>query len=156
MEFEATRLEKTYEMTVPAPVNRVFPLLCPTREYAWVPYWNCEMVFSRSGYAEPGCVFRTDFPDRGKMTWVTTKYEPPAEVQYTVFKHDSHVWNLSIRLSEDGQDQTSIVWNHEFTALTEDGNAFLSQYTDEAHKHHLGLIEKALFFYLETGEMLQK
>ncbi len=42
-----------------APPERVFPLLCPTRETEWLEYWRCELIHSRSGFAEEGCIQNT-------------------------------------------------------------------------------------------------
>lgn len=154
MPFEAMRLVKTYEMTAPAGCEDVFPLLCPVREYDWIPHWECNMIYSPSGKAELGCVFETDFPDRGEMTWVATKYEPPRLIQYTVFKADSHVWNLEIELFSEKTCLTRLLWRHTFTATSMEGNRYLSEYTDEKHRLQLSMIEKALIYYLETGKMI--
>ena len=67
--------------TLDAAPERVFPLLCPVREYDWIPDWECTMVHSDSGVAELGCVFL-----RGEgETWITTRYEPPSRVDYAIF-----------------------------------------------------------------------
>src|SRR5208283_1284485 len=39
--------------------DKVFPLLCPVREYEWFNDWKCTMVYSESGVAENNCVFYT-------------------------------------------------------------------------------------------------
>ena len=82
MIFKATRLEKTYEMTVPASREMVFPLLCPVREYDWLPYWNCTMIYSATGRAELGAVFRTEVPGKGEATWIVTQYHPAKTIAY--------------------------------------------------------------------------
>ena len=51
-DFRALRITRTYEMTVPAGLEQVFSLLCPKREYEWLPYWKCQMIYSVSGGAE--------------------------------------------------------------------------------------------------------
>jgi len=155
MSFTASREIKEYTMTIPASCEEVFPLLCPKREYDWLPYWSCNIIYSQSGKAEPGCVFQTDFPDRGNMTWMVTKYDPPKEIQYTVFKPESHVWNLEICLEPIEPTMTHILWRHTYTGLTEEGNRFLSEHTDEKHRLHLGFIERALIHFLKTGHIIE-
>ena len=44
-------------MTLSGSPEQVFPLLCPTREYDWIETWQCELIYSDSGFAEPGCIF---------------------------------------------------------------------------------------------------
>jgi hypothetical protein len=64
-------------MTVSADPETVFPLLCPAREYDWLPYWKCSMIYSASGRAELGAIFRTEVPEKDEATWIVTQYEPP-------------------------------------------------------------------------------
>jgi hypothetical protein len=152
--FQSVRLTKTYEMRVPASPEQLFPLLCPVREREWLPYWDCRMIYSTSGTAEADCVFTTDFPGRGNMTWVVTRYEPPERIQYTVFKPESHTWTLSIRLVPAIPNESGLTWQHVFTGLTEAGNLYLRDYTDELHRLNLQNIERRLTHFVKTGKML--
>jgi len=62
-----------------APADRLFPLLCPVREYEWIEGWTCELVHTSSGLVEEGCVFVTRRPGHeGTTTWVTTAHDPAA------------------------------------------------------------------------------
>jgi hypothetical protein len=153
---DTQRLVKTYEMHVPASPERVFPLLCPVREREWLPYWECRMIHSASGLAEPECVFTTDLPGRGSMIWVVTRYQPPEAIQYTIFKPESHTWNLSIRVRPTEPGSSCLTWRHVFTGLTGAGNQYLKEYTDEHHRLHLQKIETCLVHFLETGKILQE
>jgi hypothetical protein len=155
MSFRATRLARGYEMNAAAPRERVFPLLCPVREYEWLPYWTCQLVYCANGRAEAGCVFTTDQADGGSMTWVVTAYEPPAHIQFTVMKAGSHVWTLDICLTSVGSDSCRLEWRHTFTGLSEAGNQFLAEYTEEKHYTHLQRIERCLRHFLDTGRLLK-
>ena len=151
---DTIRSLKKYEMSVPASPEQVFPLLCPVKELEWLPYWNCEMIYSKSGVAELDCVFKTDLPDRGKMVWVVTQYEPPKLVQYTILKPQSHTLNLTIRVRSEGSNSSLLIWQHVFTSLTDEGNQYLREYTDENLRLHLQKIEECLVHFLKTGEMM--
>ena len=154
--FTGIHVAKTYIMTVPVPREKAFPLLCPTREYEWLPHWKCQIIHSESGMAELGCVFTTEVPERGQATWILTRHEPPSRVQYTVFLFGSHVWTLDIELASMDAGQCRLTWRHAFTGLTPSGNQFLSEYTDERHRMLLGHIEKSLIHFLRTGCMLKE
>ena len=65
-EFTSQKTESYYVMDVHAPVEEIFPLLCPVREYDWIPGWGCDVQFTESGVAEDLCVFSTDTSDFGK------------------------------------------------------------------------------------------
>jgi hypothetical protein len=68
-----------YANDVAAPADRVFPLLCPVREYEWIEGWSCQLVHTSSGLVEEGCVFVTHPSDaEGTITWVTTVHDPAA------------------------------------------------------------------------------
>ena len=49
-------LSRSYatELHFDAPPDRVFPLLCPVREYDWIDGWECRMVYAETGVAELG------------------------------------------------------------------------------------------------------
>ena len=40
----------------------IFPLLCPVREYEWLETWQCEMIYTKSGFTELDCIFKTSLP----------------------------------------------------------------------------------------------
>ena len=42
-DFKAERIVRMNTIEVEAPLEEVFPLLCPVREYDWVEPWKCEM-----------------------------------------------------------------------------------------------------------------
>jgi hypothetical protein len=114
------------------------------------------MFFSESGFAELGCVFKTNFSDTGEMTWVVTKYEPPSLIQYTIFKPASHIWNLEIALESLDGGRTQLTWNQTYTGLSASGNRYIAGYTEERHRAHLSGLESALVHFTETGEMLSR
>ena len=98
--FEASR--KVFEMreTFPAPAEDVFIQLCPAREADWIPGWDCELIYTESGYAEEHCVFRTDEACvSGPGVWVMNHVEPPRLLEIVRFL-PTMVVNLKITLSE--------------------------------------------------------
>ena len=70
--FKAKRVTREFVQEVPVPAAKIFPLLCPVREYDWIDGWECEMIYSESGVAENNCIFKTDFMDRGEDLWVVS------------------------------------------------------------------------------------
>ncbi len=141
-------------MTLPAPPERVFPLLGPVREYEWIPTWSCELVFSRSGIAELDCVFRTRFPADGpEDTWVVSRYQPPRSIEFVRV----NAWR-SMRYAiglEDGRDGTTrATWTQILTVLHPDGNRLVDEQTDEAFAARMVALEKLLNHYLTTGTRL--
>lgn len=142
-------------MHVPAPPERVFPLLCPVREHDWIEGWRAEVVRSESGVAEAGCVFVT--PSRGAedaVTWVIHHHEPCLRIGFTLLLPGVFVELLDIRL-QGGARGTELLWSREATALGERGAGVLRLRASEHEEKHRG-IERALAHYLETGRCLAR
>ncbi len=147
-------LTRESHFTVPAPPARVFPLLCPVLEYRWLPHWRCELLHSTSGVAEEDCVFRTDFPDVGPMTWAVSRYEPPARIEFTCFAPEIGVHRLKIGLTAaDGG--TRLDWTRRWLSTGPTGDAWIAAFSDEGETKRMDNLRRLLSHYLATGEMLQ-
>ena len=139
-------------MTMPAAPERVFPLLCPVREFDWLPHWACEVIHTESGVAEDGCVFQTAFPGDGKVTWVVSAYEPPARIEFTCVAPDLFVMRLKLRLEPHGADETMVGWRREFLSLNEAGDRHLAEHkTGAAHAETMERLERCLRQYLTAA-----
>lgn len=75
-------MARTYSHLFSFAPEEIFPLLCPTREYDWIPHWSCELVHSVSGFAERDCVFVTRFPTQGREVWLQTRHELNRAVEF--------------------------------------------------------------------------
>ncbi|MGD9675877.1 MAG: hypothetical protein AB7V19_04240, partial [Candidatus Bipolaricaulia bacterium] len=131
----------------------IFSLLCPTREYDWIPTWDCELVFTDTGYAESSCIFTTRSDEDGLATWVCTRYEPNDEVEYVRFSADL-VLRLRIRVCQGSDGRIINTWQSQLTALTDRGDAYIDSLAhkppqEAPHAGALRLIEH----YVTTGEM---
>jgi hypothetical protein len=124
-----TSPRRTFEQTarIEAPPGDVFPLLCPVREYDWIPTWSCDLLHTASGVAELGCIFRTTSPaGAGSMTWVVSRYEPPRLIEFTSFVPDQLVMRLAIALEPSGE-ATVLHWRREYTALAAPAEQWLAE-----------------------------
>jgi len=149
--FKAVRKVIEMRRTFPASAEEVFLLLCPTREADWIPGWDCELVFTESGYAEEHCVFRTDETSvSGPGVWVMSHHEPPCRLEIVRFL-SAMVVNLKVILSENPDGTTDGAWTIVLTGLNEEGNLLIEQIPENAYE---GLLQ-TLFHYLETGEMIE-
>lgn len=119
------------KVQVNASPSAVFPLLCPVREYEWIPGWACEMIFSSSGFAEENCIFTTNPGDAGgKDVWVISRYEPPQRLEF-VRVNSLRVIRYNISLTELPGERCEMCWEQVVTSLSEEGNTWLETYTRE-------------------------
>lgn len=130
--------------------EEVFPLLCPVREYDWIPDWSCTMVHSVSGVAELGCIFTRE---RGE-TWITTRYEPPVRIDYTIVLPGLTVRTLSFVLQATGPRATSAALRTTATALGQAGVDEVLGWTADDQRRLWRLSEEQANHYLSTGTLL--
>jgi hypothetical protein len=132
----------------------VFPFLCPTREYEWIDWWTCNLLYSNSGYAEELCVFQTNMIPFGNETWVCSRYEPSKLIQYTRFNEKVFIRNTFSLVAEE-KDWTT--WNLEFifTALNEEGDKIISGMSAQAIDDTGNELKKRLNYFLENKRMLK-
>ena len=155
MEFE-NAVRRTHEVTVAftAAPETVFPLLCPVREYDWIEDWNCVMVFSASGIAEVGCVFRTNRGD-GDEIWTVSRYEPGQAIGFVRVVANVWVVTMDIELSPSKDGTTAARWRHTYTALSRAGAAIIEQMDPARHAAHVHELATLANHYLTTGTMLR-
>jgi hypothetical protein len=110
---KAERIDREYGFELEAEAREIFPLLCPVREYDWIPDWACDMVYSASGIAEKDAIFHTRMFGRS-VVWTCIAYEPPRLVEYLLVLGKGGVVRLSIRLDEAG-GKTMVRWAMRFT-----------------------------------------
>jgi hypothetical protein len=149
---QSKRVKKEFVFEVAAPPEQVFPLLCPVRERDWIAGWQADMVYSDSGLAEDHAVFTTDFPDRGRGTWVVSHYDPQRfEIGFTVFYPDACVERLDVQLAPRGPGSTRTRWTRTYTALSETGLRYLERNTGEALEARMDGLRAALQKYCAPG-----
>jgi hypothetical protein len=126
-------------LTFESDAATVFPLLCPVREYEWIPTWECELLHSVSGVIERGCVFRTRF-DREEMVWYVADYDPvDFRIVFVNFMPGVAVHRFTISLVPLGPDRTACGIVREITALSPEGAARLDAMADTVERSMHGL-----------------
>jgi len=155
IQFKAERVVKSYTMNLGAPPEAVFPLLCPVREYEWIEPWSCDIIFAASRAAENNAVFTTAFESQGGTeVWVVSRYEKNRAIEFIRVTPGLKVNRLDISLAALDTGTRSI-WTNTFTGLSEAGNQWIRNLTDETFGLEKVAVEKMLNHYLKTGAMLK-
>jgi hypothetical protein len=152
----ARRSVRTFNQSIPAPADDVFDLLCPVHESAWLDGWDYRMVYSESGYAEPGCVFTTN--DGGRATvWVVTHHDPVArEIRFVRCTEGLAATTLEVRAEPISSRQTTVHIRYAHTSLGTEGDAFLDTITEAAFNERMRFWEASMTYYLQNGEKLSQ
>ena len=152
--FRGKRLVKHYTMKIAAKPETIFPLLCPEREKEWIDGWEYEMIYSKSGFAERNCVWKTNGPDEGDVYWVMTQCISPKAAEYVRFIPGLMIVSLLLELKAQDHDTTIIEVTHTFTGLSEQGNQTIDSAAETVTKTWSRL-ETALNHYVITGSLLK-
>lgn len=151
--FTPKKIKSSFVQQFQAPPSKVFPLLCPVREYEWIKPWQCEMLHSDSGIAEKNCVFRTHFPgEPSDDVWVINHYEPNTRIEF-VRVNALRTMCLSITLTDNGDGTTRAVNEQLLVGLTEQGNQILDSMANN-FSFEMRMGEAMLNHYLTTGKRL--
>lgn len=161
---DRVRVHFHHPMTVRATPEEIFPLLCPVREFDWIPHWDCKLVYTESGVAERNCIFQTntgqtDKPGEGVDTWVVSHHEPPQRISF-VRVDDQRTIQYDVFLEAvpqaNGGDTTKLDWHQEITALHEDGDRFVRELKASDFSAMIEKVEAMLEYFLRHGEPLQE
>lgn len=152
-------LLRSYIQHIDAAPSVVFPLICPIREGDWLEGWSesCEMIWSASGLAEPGCVFRTVEPGRPATIWIITEHDPDRGV-VTFARVTPGLAASTLRIKVDGRrDGTSAVSiQYAVVPTSPDGEAYAATRYDQTELiDSVAWWERSMNHYLATGELLR-
>ena len=153
--FTAKRVTRSYQQKINATPSEVFPLLCPVREAEWLFGWEYEIIYSESGFAEEGGVFTSQHDGERNTIWLVTKRdENNKEIEFARITPESRVATLSISVKEHEGETSLVNISYTFTALNENGNRFIEDWTEEKFIESMRFWEDSMNYYLETGKKL--
>lgn len=150
--FKAKRKRVEFSGTWNTTVEDVFPLLCPAREADWIIGWDCDLIYTESGYAEKDCIFKTGKSNpAGGGLWIMTGYEANHYIEFVQVQTDI-ILHARVSLKDNRDGTVTGTWNVLHTALTPEGN----QQIDKLGENHVqgGPLIKMMEHYLDKGKTL--
>ncbi len=111
----------------------VFAQFCPSREADWINGWAVELIYTKSGYAEPLCVFRTPESNLlGAGLWMLTRVEPSSLLEAVMVHDGSDIFeHMRLDVVDLNNGRCSVTWTITFTALSETGNSMIANIPDD-------------------------
>jgi hypothetical protein len=151
MEFEnAIRTVFDGRRVLPGTPESIFPLLCPVREYDWIDGWSCDMVYSSSGVAELGCIFRHD-AGWGVETWTASRYEPNTAIAFIRVLDGVWVVMLELTLVPVDPASTELRGRATVTALGPKGEEIIKTSSKGPFNDQFEGLFTTLDHFLRTG-----
>ena len=155
------RVEAAVTIEIKASPRIIFPLACPVEELRWIPQWDYQLIYSKSGVNETNCIFNEDksgphfFEKPLTATWTTNIHDPDRNlVLFQIDLAGKAAIRLEVRFREVGQNVSTVTWHMTFTALDDEANAMSVDNIRAKIELLITFLADALKHYCETGEML--
>ena len=149
------RTERIGRFHLDGKAGDIYPLLCPVREYEWLPGWSCTMAYAVSGAAEKDAVFHTVEAFGKKAVWTLITFQPDLLVEYLIVSGRNAVVRLSISLAENTKSGTDVTWRMLFTTTSFLGKEMVGHAFSEERFHRMMKRREAeLGHFLKTGTMI--
>jgi len=155
------RVEAAVTREIMASPQKIFPLACPVEELRWIPQWEYQLVYSKSGVNETNCIFNEDksglhfLETPMTTTWVTTTHDPERYlIIFQIYLGGKAVIRLEIRFRAVGENVSSGSWHMVFTALDDEANAIPEDTVQARMELMMTFLADLLKHYCETGQMM--
>ena len=86
---------------------------------------------------------------------ITQRDEVNHRIEFIMLMPGSRIGRLQIDLQENDDSTTGAHISYTFTALSEQGNMFINNYTDEDFRHRMQRWEQSMNHFLTTGKLLK-
>ena len=156
------RVEASHTLQIASTPQKIFPLACPVEELRWIPDWQYELIYSKSGVNEKGCIFTENkfgphfFEKPLTTTWVTNLHDPERNrIVFQLNLADKAVIQLQINIQEVGVNISSCNWCMAYTALDREANKMDENAIKEKLDMAMIMLGTALKHYCETGEIVK-
>jgi hypothetical protein len=153
--FKGKRVTRSYYQTINADSSKVFSLICPVKEAEWLDGWDYELMYSESGVAEEGCVFISRTEGEQDTVWVITKRDAERkETEFARITPGSRVAMVRVSIKDTGEGKSGVSITYTITALSEEGSAFIDNFTEDHFAQDMKFWEATMNHYIETGRAL--
>ena len=142
-DFKAIHAKYSAAFQVDGPKSEVFPLICPVRESLWLEGWRARVLYSKSGYAEKGCVFTSQHPGQPDTIWLMTEHDyDKGLVRFSRITPGVKLADLEAELSETGAEGCELKISYTWTALSEKGNQELAELNQAKYEAEMAFWQK--------------
>ena len=155
--FTAKRVGHSHTIELNDNPERIFPLFTPEGEKRWAAGWDFELVYPLSNEAEENLIFTTASHDhaQSRAIWIISRYEPTEFfVEYQRIEPGEKIGRIRVKCQAGEHERTLVSVQYVYTALSETGNKFIDGFSAHEYIRFVGHWEKAINYYLETGQVL--
>lgn len=148
--FIPQHVERNGAISIPGPLEQVFPLFTALGEKHWAQGWDPTFCYPVDGQPEVGAVFLTSHADEPATVWVMTQYAPDSgEISYARFTTDVAAGTVTVCCTAVAPNATTVQVMYRMTALSATGNDYLTTFAPDHDPHWLHAWETAIRLYLQ-------
>jgi hypothetical protein len=137
--FEPTHVQRSHGFRLDMPPTRAFDLFTPRGERAWVPGWDPVFLCPADGSLRRGATFLTqDEGEPSPTIWLVTDLDVERlRVSYARLTPTSRAGQVDVEVTTHPRGGSRVQVSYAYTALTEAGNAYLADFTDEYYRGYI-------------------
>jgi len=148
--FEALHAVRSHTIEIQARPHAVFPLFTPMGEKKWVEGWDPVTHYPRSGEAMEGAIFTTRSEGEAETVWAIVAYEPDeTRVKYVRVTPGSRIAVVEVQCEESAAGATRARVTYTLTALSEEGNRYVSDFTEACYREYIDSWQQAIHRFLD-------
>ena len=140
-------------------LNEVFPLFTPEEEKKWAKGWDFEPIFPQPFQTRENSIFRTSSHDHKvePAIWIINIYNPKKYyIEYIRVESSVKLGQIRIVCGQMDVKNTEVQVTYTYTALSDEGNNFIENFTENKYLEYIEGWELAINHYLKTGNILNK
>lgn len=150
--FQSIQVTRKFALNLNSLPGEVLPLLCPVREKEWIPGWDFEWIFSRTGLIEECCLFKNQ--EYGENTfWFVVEYDPSSfRIVFIQFVPDLLTARFTVHLIGQQGGKTKAQVEYVFISQSEKGKEYIEkELTQEKLGKEMEAMELLLNAFLGEG-----
>lgn len=155
--FTAKRVSRSHRIVLNDSLQNVFCLFTPEEEKKWAAGWQYKLVYPPSAKTEHNLIFTTHTHSHKQddAIWIISKYTPEtSEIEYYRIEPEIKIGFIQIQCSESPDNNTIAEISYTYTALSESGNEFVSNFTEDYYQNFINSWQNAINYYIKTGKIL--
>lgn len=150
-----TKLTLSHTFEVPLPLSAAFIFFEPVGEKLWATDWNPVFNSSADRVLGTGTVFtvtRTRDGAPETSIWMITQYEPGnGIIEYRSVYPGFRVSRVAVHCRNAGLSRTAVTVTYTHTGLSDAGDRFIAEITEEKYRDSIEEWGRAIHAYLQRG-----
>ncbi|MBA4136699.1 MAG: hypothetical protein C0518_05220 [Opitutus sp.] len=150
------RAEREHAFLVPRPLVEAFHFFEPVGEKTWAEGWRPIFASEHDAMLHDGSVFTVTAPHPSsgapiESVWTISRYDPPHLIEYRNVLPGLRATRITVRCSAAVPHGTRVTVRYTYHALSDGGDAFVAQMTDEKFRGMIESWREAIAAYLARG-----